>query len=111
MIHNPEFFTSIMATFGFGGAAAGGAGALTEGFCQTPGNPDSISKLAWTKGSSQFIATSNWDGQVRLYVTQPHQQHGFCVINNVLMQVPATGQWIQLRGCRCHALQRAYFRR
>jgi WD40 repeat protein len=59
----------------FGGAAAvGGISTLSDGLCSTPGTPDSISKLAWTKNSNQFIAASNWDGQVRLY---QQQQSGF----------------------------------
>ena len=40
------------------------------GLCSTPGNPDSISKISWTKGSSNFIAASNWDGYVRVYQQQ-----------------------------------------
>jgi mRNA export factor len=61
-------------SYGFGGgAAAGGAASLAEGLCQTPGNPDSISKISWSK-SGQFIAASNWDGNVRLY---QQQQNGF----------------------------------
>lgn len=61
-------------SFGFGGSAAAGVGGITDGLCATPGNPDSISKLSWSKVSSQFIAASNWDGQVRLY---QQQQNGF----------------------------------
>jgi mRNA export factor len=41
-----------------------------DGFCETPGRPDSISKLAWRKAGSDFIAASNWDGHVRVYQRQ-----------------------------------------
>jgi mRNA export factor len=54
---------------GFGGTATGTVPAVNQidGFCETPGRPDSISKLAWRKGGCDFIAASNWDGHVRVY--------------------------------------------
>jgi mRNA export factor len=43
--------------------------------CVTPGPTDSISKLAWNTADSKFIATSNWDGKVRVY--QQHDSDSF----------------------------------
>ena len=40
---------------------------MSAELCHTPGKTDSISKLAWSKDGTNFLATSNWDGNVRIY--------------------------------------------